>query len=68
MRGYWENKGIIMDKWENSGQTKEKWDWEKWDWKKRKIRENGKMENFFVVEAFCYSFHIYLPEWQIDVQ
>jgi hypothetical protein len=33
MRGYWENKGIIMDTWENSGQTKEKWDWEKWDWK-----------------------------------
>jgi hypothetical protein len=52
-----------MDKWENSGQTKEKWDWEKWDWKKRKIRKNGKMENFFFVEAFCYSFHIYLPEW-----
>jgi hypothetical protein len=29
MRGYWENKGKIMDKWENLGQTKEKWDWEK---------------------------------------
>ncbi len=31
MRGYWENKGIIMNKWENSGQTKEKWDWKIWE-------------------------------------
>ena len=47
MRGYWENKGIIMDKWENSGQTKEKWDWEKWDWKIQENQEKWENEKLF---------------------
>ena len=41
MRGYWENKGIIMEKWENLGQTKEKWDWKIWE--NQEKWENGKL-------------------------